>query len=421
MLYTLISIYNKVFEKLMKKFLIDYLTSKSILHSSQFGFRKGLSTFDALNSITSDIFTALDNHKSALCIFVDFQKAFDTVPHKLLLKKLEFYGIRGRVLDWFENYLSDRTQNTTYNGSSSISLPITYGVPQGSILGPILFLIFINDISHVFSDLKVVLFADDSSFYIIGNDINQLFVRANAELDKFHEWTLCNQLSIHLNKTKYILFSNKRINHHFPLFLDFEVLKECEYHKVLGVTLDSKLSFKFHINDVCSKLSRSISLLQNLKDYMPLEVLKTVYYAHVHPHLSYCLPLWGSTYPTHLQTIFVLQKRALRIITKSSFLEHTHPLFKSARILKFFDQVKLEIGSFMFKNNANPMFERLMHNYNTRFRNRLIPPLHELSLLERCIKYNGPKIWNSIPDSIQNKANIRIFRATYKKYILSQY
>ena len=365
---SILPVFSKVFEKLMKKFLLAYLTSKNILSEHQFGFRKGLSTFDALNLITSDIFSTLDSHKSAIGVFVDFQKAFDTVPHELLLRKLNHYGIRGCLLKWFKCYLSNRTQSTIYESCHSTPLPVTYGVPQGSILGPILFLIFINDISNIFTRFKVVLFADDSTFYLIGDNINNLIIAANAEIDKFYEWTICNRLSIHLDKTKYILFTNKKLESCLPLFLNFDIIKQCDYHKVLGLTLDSKLSFKVHVQEVCKKLARSISLLYNLKDFMPLKVLLTIYYSHVYPHLSYCLPIWGSTYPTYLQSIFLLQKRAIRLITKSPFLEHTSPLFKSTNVLKFFDLVKLELASFMFRNNNIPMFERLQHNYNKSFK-----------------------------------------------------
>ena len=418
---SILPVLSKIFEKLMQKFLVDYLTSKNILSSNQFGFRKGLSTFDALNSITTDIFSALDNHNSAIGVFVDFQKAFDTVPHDLLLRKLEYYGIRGCILNWFKSYLSSRSQRTIYDKCLSLPLTVTHGVPQGSILGPILFLVYINDLSNVFKKFKVVLFADDSSFYIIGNNIDSLIIAANSELDKFYEWTLSNRLSIHLDKTKFILFSNKKTKNTLPLFLNFDIIEQVDYHKVLGLTLDSNISFKQHINEVCNKIARSISMLFNLKDYMPMHVLKTIYYSHVHPHLNYCLPIWGSTYPTHLQSVFLLQKRAIRLVTNKPFLEHTNPLFKSSNIIKFFDLVKLEIGSFMFKNNELPIFNRLVHNYNTRHRNNLIPPTHDLSLFKRSILYMGPHTWNLISNNIKNKSSLRPFRIAYKKHLLSQY
>ena len=128
-----------------------------------------------------------------------------------------------------------------------------------------------------------------------------------------------------------------------------------------------------------------------------------------------------STYPTYLQSVFLLQKRAIRLVTNQSYLEHTQPLFKLTKIIKFFDLVKLEIGSFMFKSNENPIFDRLLHTYNTRYRNNLIPPNHDLSLFKRSIQYNGPHIWNSILDDIKTKNTIGSFRAAYKKNILSNY
>ena len=148
---------------------------------------------------------------------------------------------------------------------------------------------------------------------------------------------------------------------------------------------------------------------------MPIHVLKTIYYAHIHPHLTYCLPIWGSTHPTYLQSIFLLQKRAIRLITNSPYLEHTNPLFKLTHIVKFFDLVKLEIGSFMYKNNHLPMFDRLLHNYNTRNRNYLIPPNHDLSLYKRSIRYSGPHIWNLIPDHIRTKNTLKSFKVSFKK------
>ena len=284
---SILPVLSKIFEKLMKNFLVDYLTSRNILSPHQFGFRKGLSTFDALNAITSDIFSALDRHNSVIGIFIDFQKAFDTVPHELLLRKLHHYGIRGTILNWFQSYLSMRYQSTVYDKCHSSLLRVTHGVPQGSILGPVLFLIFINDISNVFTKFKVVLFADDSSFYIIGRDINDLIIKANSELDKFYEWTISNRLSIHFDKTKFILFTNRKTKNILPLFINFDIISQCDYHKVLGLTLDSNLSFKYHINEVCNKLARSISLLYNLRDLMPFQVLK-----------QFTMPMYTPTYHT---------------------------------------------------------------------------------------------------------------------------
>ena len=418
---SLLPTFSKIFECLMKHHLVNYLVSKSILSEYQFGFQKGLSTFDALNALTSDLYSALDKHKSAICIFIDFQKAFDTVNHELLIKKMNHYGIRGSVLNWFVSYLSNRTQSVSYNNASSLPLPVTHGVPQGSILGPILFLVYINDMSNSFSKLKVILFADDSSLYLIGSDLIAMVHQANTELDSFYEWVLCNRLSIHLDKTKYLILTNKKYDFVPPLFINFDLIQRTECHKALGVILDDKLSFKSHIQSVCQKLSRSVSLFYNLKNYAPLSVLLTIYYAHVHPHLSYCLALFGSTYPTHLQSLFIIQKKIIRLVTKQPALSHTNDLFKQTKILKLFDMIKLEIAVFMYKNINSGMFQTLLHNYNTRFRQNLVAPNHELAIFEKCLAYNGPHLWNTIPDQIKLKPSINSFKRSYKSLLLANY
>lgn len=418
---SLLSTFSKLFESIMKKYLMNYLISKSILSEHQFGFQKGLSTFDALNKLTSDLYKVLDKRKAAICIFIDFQKAFDTVNHKLLLKKMHFYGIRGHILDWFESYLSDRKQSVLYNNVLSESLNITHGVPQGSVLGPVLFLLYINDLSKIFSDLNVLLFADDSSLYLIGDDLKSMIIQTNTELDRFYDWVLCNRLSVHLDKTKYIIVTNKKYSQLPPLFINFDMIQQTEFHKALGVTLDSKLSFKYHIDDVCQKLSRSASLFHNLKDLAPINILIGLYYAHAHSHLSYCLALFGSTYPTHLQNLFVLQKKIIRLVTNQPPFSHTNDLFKQTKIPKFFDMVKLEIASYMFKNKNNGIFRTLIHGYETRFRENLVTPNHVLSIFEKSLEYNGPRIWNSIPVEIKNKRTPKSFRRSFKSLLVTRY
>ena len=413
--------FSKIFETLMKKNLLKYLQDNSIISDKQFGFQKGLSTFDPLNILTNDLFNALDNRMSSVCVFVDFSKAFDTVRHDILINKLNHYGIRGVVLEWFKSYLSDRTQSTSIHNVSSLPQKVSYGVPQGSVLGPILFLLFINDLPSIFSSFKSILFADDSSFYVIGPCLKSLIHQANSDLDKFYQWTLSNRLTVNLDKTKYMIVSNKNPKTLPPLFLNFDTISRTRYHKILGIVIDQDLSFKEHINQLCIKLSHSFSLLYQLKDFVTINILRNLYYAHVHPHLIYCLPIWGSTYPTHLQPLFILQKKIIRIITLSNFNEHTEPLFKSTNILKLYDLIKYEIAGYMYRNKNSPHFNRLTHAYNTRNRNSVITPRHSLHLFQNSLAFNGPKIYQSINHTIKSKPTLMLFKKYYSRTIISSY
>ena len=182
-----LDVFSKIFELLMKEHLMNYLEKKNILNPSQFGFRRNCNTFQALNLFSSTIYSSLNDCLSVLSIFIDFAKAFDTVNHKILLDKMYHYGIRGPIHSWFKDYLTDRSQITTFNGSNSSCSKITLGVPQGSVLGPILFLIYINDISNIFSKAKTILFADDMTVYLTGPSPEELITTANLELQKLHQ------------------------------------------------------------------------------------------------------------------------------------------------------------------------------------------------------------------------------------------
>ena len=398
---SLLNTFSKIFEKLMKGFLMNYLESKSILNPKQFGFRRGLSTFDALKTLNEEIFSALDSKNHLLSIFIDFSKAFDTVKHDILLMKLHHYGIRGIIFDWFSDYLSHRTQSVKLSEYISPSSIISYGVPQGSVLGPILFLIYINDLPNIFTNLKTILFADDMTLYITGDDINNIIHIANVDLETLYSWCLSNRLTINLDKTYYMIFTNKVYDNLPPLIYHNDNIEITNKHTLLGITYDNKMTFRNHISNLILKLSRIVSLIYCIKDLLPNYVLKIFYNAYVLPHLMYCSPIWCSTYPTHLLPLFRLQKKIIRIITNSDYFEHTQPLFKNNSILKLFDINKLQIAIYMYKlqHNIHNTTLQPQHNYSTRTRDNLIIPTHNLTIFQHSLSYLGPKIWNAGPVS----------------------
>ena len=420
---SLLNIFSKIFEKLMKKSLINFLESKNILNPSQFGFRRGLNTFDALRTFSEEIYSSLDSKHSLLSIFIDFTKAFDTVRHDILLRKLHFYGIRGIIQDWFRDYLSQRSQSTKFYNSVSTSLPIQYGVPQGSVLGPILFLLYINDITSIFTNLKTVLFADDSTLYITGENPSDIIHTANVDLQIFHKWCLSNRLTVNLNKTFYMLFTNKPPSVLPSLFFSQNIISRTHKHTLLGITYDDNMTFQHHVTNQILKLSRTVSLLYLIKELMPIYVLKMLYNAHVLPQLYYCAPIWCSTYPTHLLPLFRLQKKIIRIISNSDYFAHTQPLFKETNSLKLFDINKLQIGIYMYKKIKYDTSITLQpqHTHFTRTHENLRIPAHNLTLFQHSISYLGPKIWNLIPDNIKISPSVHSFKKQLKKYILFNY
>ena len=418
---SLLNVFSKIFEKLMKKALIQFLDRNSIIHPQQYGFRSGCNTFNAINYLTEEIYKTIDSQKFLLSIYIDFSKAFDTVKHEILLKKMKFYGIRGVIYNWFKDYLQHRTQSTKFQSHISSAHPINYGVPQSSALGPILFLIYINDLPSIFSEFKTILFADDSTFYISGADPNQLIIRSNAELDNFYQWCMCNRLTVNLSKCKYMLFSTRKIGILPPLLYHHNLISRTTEHMLLGVIIDESLTFKSHISYLVLKLSRIVSLLYQLNNYVPTYILKCLYNAHVVPHLQYCTSIWANSFPTHLLPLFRLQKRIIRLITGSEFYAHSQPLFRDSLSLKLFDINKLHIATHMYKllKYGNEVLHT--HNYPTRACGNLQIPRHSLSLYKHSVSYSGPIIWNSIPEHIKNASTIRSFRNKYKRLILSQY
>ena len=213
---SLLSIFSKIFEKVMYKRLYTFLEINEVLHSLQFGFRIKHSTLHTLISMTETIRKTIDNGNFGCGIFIDLKKAFDTVNHSILLKRLDHYGVRGVPLQWFDSYLSDRKQYVSVNGSTSDELTITHGVPQGSVLGPLLFLFFINDFPSVSKVLTFYLFADDTNIYFESDDLVHMQKVVNRELRKVRKWLEANRLALNIDKLYYLLLYYQLYYFSFP-------------------------------------------------------------------------------------------------------------------------------------------------------------------------------------------------------------
>ena len=345
---SLLSIFDKIIEKIMHAKLYNFLEEHNILFKNQFGFKKKCNTAHSLIEITEKIKQSIDDGKFGCGIFIDLKKAFDTVNHKILLLKLEHYGVRGTLLKWFESYLTDRKQYVFFNGVSSEVLGITCGVPQGSVLGPLLFLIYINDLPNISDKLQFFLFADDTNIYFDSENLALIERVVNEELKKLSLWLNVNRLALNVGKTNFVIFrANKPLDHNVTLIMNKKALEQKDHVKYLGVLVDEHLNWNYHTSHVAKKIGRGIGILAKLRHYLNPKMLKNIYYCLVYSHLSYGIQAWGSAANTYLKNILVLQKKAVRILSNKQYsqlhgqphgpLPAAEPLFKNLEILKLND------------------------------------------------------------------------------------
>ena len=269
------------------------------------------------------------------------------------------------MLHWFQPYLSNRKQYVSINGESSESLGINCGVPQGSVLGPLLFLLYINDLPNISKVLNFYLFADDTNIYYESSSLLELEKTINKELNKLYLWLDVNRLSLTIDKTNYIIFHpyNKPMKQHITIKSNKKAIKEKECIKYLGVLIDSTLSCKHHILNISKEISRAIGIMYKLRPFLPLKVMRNVYYSLVYSHIIYAIEAWGSAFKTELEKILVLQKRAMRLMTFNDAyptvygpLISSEPIFSKLETLKISDVYKYQVSKFIFKhiNNIAP-------------------------------------------------------------------
>jgi len=432
---SIVSPLSKIFEKIIKSRLILFLDNLKILNDSQYGFRKKMSTELALMKFCNDTTNYLNNSKNTLAVFLDFSKAFDSVNHQILIDKLNHYGIRGTTLSLINSYLSNRTQYVQYNSENSNILKVTSGVPQGSVLGPLLFIIFINDIINTTNNSEFIMFADDCTLYSNSTNITDLITSTNLNLKTIYQWSLLNKIYINMKKTKFIFFTHTKgiaINN-IDIKINNVNIERVDTFKLLGVIIDSRLNFKSHINHVISKITISMGILFRIKPFLNRTTLKSLYYALVYSHLYYCNLIWGSANKTDIQNIYTIQKRIIKFtFTTSSRYDHISDsdTFYKNNLLSIFEinsfKTCLLIHRIIYnKLTLDQIFMSIfsntgLTNYPTRNKNTYLLQTLRINnkLSSRNICFYGPILWNKLPLYLKIITSYNIFKKQLKTFYI---
>lgn len=418
---------NKVFEKLLSARLSNFLDSTALLNPRQFGFRQGSSTEVAVLELVDDIAHSVDQKLIAGVVFLDLSKAFDTIDHLLLLKKLDAYGIRGVANDLLRSYLSDRQQKVMISGVGSDFRSVKCGVPQGSNLGPLLFLIYINDIAKLRIKGHPRLFADDTAITYKANSITELYAEMSNDLQLVTAFLENNLLSLNLRKTKLMVFG-AREDHSVPhpvLIVNGVTIEEVSSYKYLGIHIDNNLRWDYHIKQIVANCASLCGMLRKLSKFVPQHVLLKVYFAFIHSRYQYGITTWGSTYNTHLKDIQVQQNRCMKAIFKLEFLYPTNLLYSNPEhtILPIQGLFTMRTCVIMFKilNNLNLHhnwnFSTALHQHHTRYAHLLQRTGFRTEIGRKRFQNMGPHTYNQIPEELKHAQTVHQFKRSLISYV----
>lgn len=421
---------SKIFEKVLYNRLESYLATKNIISSKQYGFRPKSNTLSATVDIITKIKTNIDQKQIAMGVFIDLKKAFDTVSHKILLKKLNSIGITGTALSMFKSYLSNRRQVVRIGNQHSQAKSITYGVPQGSILGPLLFLIYINNIHEIGLKGDVTLYADDTSLFYFGNSVDSVISDAQSDLDLLNQWFQFNLLTINVLKTNYIIFKakNKKIDNHQPLKINGKPISKTNQQIYLGLLLDNQLTWKPHLEKIKSKLSSLTGALRVIVKCLPKNTRYCIYNALVKPHIDYLIQIWGTAAKSHLDVIQRAQNKLVKVLFHYPFLTSTKKIYKETNLLNITQSYIYFTCLLIRKILTNDIHseikftkKRQIHKMTLRSANDIVLRAPRTNYGKKTILFEGGQLYNKLPKNIKEAKSMYSFKKLLKQYISNNF
>ena len=405
----------KVFERIIYDQFFKYLNDNDLLVNCQSGFRSLHSTLTSLLEASNSWSVNIDNGLMNGVIFIDLKKAFDTIDHKILLRKLASYGIDHRTLKWFDSYLSDRQQKCVVNGELSGARAVTCGVPQGSLIGPLLFLIYINDLPNCLSKALPRMYADDTSISIAASSLPELESALNTELTYLHEWLNVNKLSLNIAKTELMLIGSRQrlsattTGHSLTIQIKGHEIDRVPHTKSLGVHIDQNLSWSKHVNETAKIVSSGIGALKRLRPFICEDTAILLYRALIEPYFDYCCPVWDGLSNELADKLQKLQNRAIRVITNSDHYSSAIALRGELGWDNLCTRRKKQKLKLMFKtlNDQSPEYLKdpfmpFSTDYGLRNSdNKLALPKPRTDFLKRSFCYSGAQLWNSLPSNVR--------------------
>ena len=423
---SLISNFNKILEQIIKVRMNKFVTKHKLLSQKQYGFREGKSTIDAVSELVGLMYAAMDDSKPTICVFVDLAKAFDTVSHGLLLEKLERMGFRGVSYKLFKSYFSDRKQYVKMGNSLSGECTVKYGVPQGTVLGPLFFIIYVNEILTSNTSGTLFSYADDTAILYSGETWNDLKTNVELDLNRLIELFERNLLTINFSKTFYLPITS--YNSNLP---DFEELSATTANqsvkvrctdkiKYLGVILDGNLRWKCHIEYTVQRLRGIIYKFKELKPVLTNDDLFILYTALVESLINYGILAWGGVGNLYVQPLENIQKSFLKIILGKNRRYSTEKVFEESGKFDIRQLYMFSMLNFYYKNKN--LLYYVYNIYDTRSVTKKQVQIKRTikTIGQKCFTYKGPKLYNLLPDSIKTANTFNKYKKLTKVWITDQ-